>query len=59
MTQKNRETMQKAIGIIDGLSFVTSQSVADALEAVIEMLEEVLKKEARLIDELNPERNEQ
>ena len=49
MTSENRETLQRAVGIIEGLA--VSGDVSDAvngmLEAVISMIDEVLKQEVR------------
>lgn len=47
MTQENRETMERAIGIIEGASYGASQRVQDALELACEILCEVLRKEER------------
>lgn len=48
MKQDNRETMQRAIGIIEGVSWGASQRVIDALSAAAEMLDAILndKEEA-------------
>lgn len=45
MTQENRETMQRAMGIIEGVSFGAGTRVQDALACVIDMLDDVLKSE--------------
>ena len=45
MTQNNRESIQRAVGIIEGVSFVVSEKVQDALVVVIEILDAVLEKE--------------
>ena len=45
MTAENRETMQRAIGIIEGASYGASQRVQEALVLAEEMLEAVLEKE--------------
>ena len=45
MTQENRETMQRAMGIIEGVSFGASERVQNALACVIDMLDDVLKSE--------------
>lgn len=47
MTQENRETMQRAMGIIEGVSFGASTRVQDALGCVIDMLDSVLDSEER------------
>ena len=45
MTQNNRETMQRAIGIIEGAYFVASPKVQDALQCAVEMIDTVLNSE--------------
>jgi hypothetical protein len=45
MTQENRETMQRAMGIIEGVSFGSSERVQNALACVIAMLDDVLRSE--------------
>jgi hypothetical protein len=45
MKQKNRETMERAIGFVEGLSCVGDEKVSNALVALLEMLEEILKDE--------------
>ena len=47
MTQNNRETMQRAIGIIEGASYGANSRVQDALITAVEMLDEVLKDEEK------------
>ena len=47
MTQENRETMQRAIGIIDGVSWAVSENVQEALVNAMEMLEAVLKSDEK------------
>ena len=47
MKAENRETMERAIGIIDGASYGASQKVQDALVLACEILDEVLRKEER------------
>ena len=42
MTQENRETMQRAIGLIMGACFVAKPSVQLVLQTAIEMLDIVL-----------------
>ena len=39
------ETMQRALGIIEGASFGATARVQDALALAVEMLDEVLKSE--------------
>lgn len=46
MKINNRETMERAIGIIEGASFGAPQRVQEALAISVEMLEEVLADEA-------------
>ncbi len=46
MKLKNEETMQRAIGIIEGISWVsTDEKLADALLCVVEMLDRVIESE--------------
>lgn len=47
MKLKNKETMQRAIGIIEGVSWSADQKIADALVAVVEMLDSVLESEEK------------
>lgn len=47
MKAENREAMERAIGIIIGASYGSSQRVQDALALAEEMLEAVLKQEER------------
>jgi hypothetical protein len=46
MTSENRETMQRAIGIIEGASYMVKQAVQEALMLAVEILDEVLKGES-------------
>ncbi len=45
MTINNRETMQRAIGIIEGASYGANSRVQDALITAVEMLDTVLNAE--------------
>lgn len=45
MTLSNRETMQRAIGIIEGASYGASSRLQDALALACEMLDSVLESE--------------
>ena len=45
MTQENRETMQRAMGIIEGVSFGASDSVQNALALATELIDSVLNSE--------------
>lgn len=45
MKQKNRETMERAIGIVEGLSWVAEEKMSEALVTVCEMLDAVMKDE--------------
>ena len=54
MKLDNRETMQRAIGIIEGASWGASSRVQDALAVACEMLDAILNdKEEGAIDERN------
>lgn len=46
MTQENREKMQRAIGIIEGVSWLLETNTQDALCAAVEILDEVLESES-------------
>ena len=46
MTLKDKETIQRALGIIEGVSFGLSAPASDALFLAVEMIDEVLNKEA-------------
>lgn len=45
MKHTNRESMQRAIGIIEGASFGASIRVQDALAIAVDLLDDVLNKE--------------
>lgn len=45
MKRNNRETLQRAIGIIEGASYGAKSNVQDALEAALEMLDAILDDE--------------
>lgn len=45
MNQKNRETMQRAIGLVEGVAWVSDEKQSDALMAAVEMLDTVMKDE--------------
>ena len=48
MTLKNKETMQRAIGIIEGISWTsTDEKLANALLCVVKMLDSVVESEAK------------
>ena len=48
MKLKNIETMQRAIGIIEGISWASTDArIADALLCVVEMLDSVMESEAK------------
>ncbi len=48
MTLKNREAMNRAIGIIEGASYGASEKVQNALCNALEILESVLEEEAEI-----------
>lgn len=52
MKDHNRETMQRAIGIIEGASYGANTRVQDALALATEMLDSVLNDEEKA-DERN------
>ncbi len=45
MTKENRETMNRALGILEGAYFVAPAKVQDALQAAIDMFDSVLNDE--------------
>lgn len=45
MTTNNRETMQRAIGILEGAAYGASERVQDAFALAVEMLDGVLNDE--------------
>lgn len=45
MKQESRETMERAIGIIEGVSFGAATRVKDALAEVVDLLDGVLNDE--------------
>ena len=47
MTHENRETLQRALGIIEGASYGASARVQDALSTAREMIIFVLKEEEK------------
>lgn len=47
MTQENRETIQRALGIIEGAMYGASERVQDALALATEMLDSVLNSEGK------------
>ena len=51
MTQENRETMQRAVGIIEGAMYGASERVQDALALATELIDSVLNSEGK--DEQN------
>ena len=47
MTQKNRENMQRALGIIEGIAWVSERQTADALITACEILMAVIDSEEK------------
>lgn len=45
MTLKNKETIQRALGIIEGVAFGACDDAAAALGVAVEMIDGVLDKE--------------
>ena len=45
MTNKNRSTLERAAGYLEGLSWGVPDNVANAIITVVEMLDAVLKEE--------------
>ena len=49
MTQDNRETLQRAVGILEGLSASgeLTQAITDTMLNIAEMIDEILRKEQK------------
>lgn len=47
MTQENRETMQRALGIIEGTMYGASERVRDALALATELIDSVMNSEVK------------
>lgn len=47
MTAENRETLQRALGILEGASYGASERVQNAIYGAVEMIDIVLDKEER------------
>jgi hypothetical protein len=47
MTAENRETVQRALGVLEGAAYGASQRVQEALYNAIETIDAVLAKEER------------
>ena len=45
MTRDNRETMQRALGILEGAYFGASERVQEAIGTAVDMLDAVLQTE--------------
>jgi hypothetical protein len=45
MTQNNRETLQRAVGIVEGIAWAADEQRANALFAVAEMISTILDNE--------------
>lgn len=45
MTIENRELLIRAVGILEGLLFTTSDGVSDALELVVTYIDKVLEED--------------
>ena len=46
MSNENRETIQRALGILEGVAYGAAERVVDAISLAVEMISEVLDKEA-------------
>lgn len=46
MTNDNRETIQRALGILEGVAYGAAERVQDAISLAVDMISEVLDKEA-------------
>ena len=47
MTQENRETIQRALGILEGVSYGAEERVQDAISLAVGMISAVLDKEEK------------
>jgi hypothetical protein len=47
MTQENRELMERAIGIVEGVAWVSGDKESEALMAACEMFDSVMKSEEK------------
>ena len=47
MTKENRETMNRALGILEGASYGAAERVIDAISLAVEMLVNILESEAK------------
>ena len=47
MTKENRETMNRALGILEGASYGAAERVIDAISLAVEMLNNVLDEEEK------------
>lgn len=45
MKQKNKEIIQRALGIVEGVWFLVHQDAKDALSLAVEMIDDALKDE--------------
>ena len=45
MTLTNRETLIRAVGLIEGISWGSPEKISDALLAAVEMIDSVLNSE--------------
>lgn len=45
MTQENREILQRAAGIVEGVSFVLGKAEQEALVIALELIDKVLESE--------------
>lgn len=47
MTSRDRETMNRALGMLEGLSWVADENISQALDVVCVMLHTILKNEEK------------
>lgn len=47
MSNENRETIQRALGILEGVAYGAAERVQDAIALAVDMISEVLDKEAK------------
>lgn len=45
MTQENRESLQRAAGIVDAVSFILGKAEQEALVIALELIDKVLESE--------------
>lgn len=47
MTKENRETMHRALGILEGAAFGAAERIGDAIALAVDMIDKVLEEEEK------------